>query len=210
VLRPVRALVFAALIACGVAACGADNTIAVTLPTTSFVGNSTCPTAGATPYFSGTPTPVNGSSTVGEAIDEMPHTHVAMGTKITYNHDPPTSGCHYSLGYGVAPIQTGAYDKTIAPEYWVHNLEHGYVAILYNCLNGCDPQFQQLRSWYKTLSPDLNTGYAKVIILPWPTLSVPFAAVSWDWYLPIPNFSITEVQRFYTNHVDRSPEGGGP
>jgi hypothetical protein len=121
---------------------------------------------------------------VGEAIDEMPHNHVAPPTRVTYNHNPPTSGCHYNLGYGNAPLQAGAYNQVIQPEYWVHNLEHGYIIVVYNCPSGCDAQFQQLRSWYRSLPADPSgaVAYAKVLILPWPSLQAPFAAVSWDWY----------------------------
>jgi hypothetical protein len=38
---------------------------------------------------------------------------------------------------------------------------------------------------------------------------VPFAAVSWDWYDAIPNFSIAEVQKFYANHTGNAPEASG-
>jgi hypothetical protein len=194
-----------------VAGCGSPGPSASGIPSVSYVGNSTCPTSGTTAY-SPSPPGVSSLPPVGQAIDEMPHTHVAQGTSVMYNHDPPTSGCHYNLGYGNAPIQTGAYDQMIQPEYWVHNLEHGYVVILYNCPSGCTSEFQQLRTWYKGLPKD-PTGvvpYAKVIIIPWSSMTVPFAAVSWDWYDPIPNFSIAEVQRFYANHVGHGPETAGP
>ena len=203
-------MLLAAAIAVAVAACGGNSDSSRTgYPTINFVGNSSCPTDTATPY-SPMPPNVNSLPPVGTAVDEMPHTHVAQGTKVTYNHDPPTSGCHYNLGYGTAPIQSGAYNQVIQPEYWVHNLEHGYVAVLYNCPAGCDAQFQQLRTWYHSLAPEPNFAYAKVIIIPFPSMTVPFAAVSWDWYDPIPLFSISEVQRFYDNHRGQGPEATGP
>jgi hypothetical protein len=179
-------------------------------PAIKFVGNSTCPTSGVTPYFTSGgkvyPAPVNSLPPVGQAIDEMPHTHVAPPAQVQYNHDPPTSGCHYSLGFGTAPLQPGAYNQVVPPMYWVHNLEHGYIVVLYNCPSSCATQFQQLRQWFHGLAPDPTYGYAKVLILPWTSMSVPFAAVSWDWYDPIPVFSISEVQRFYANHVGHGPE----
>lgn len=182
-----------------------------------FVGNSSCPTSGATPYNTnsdGKPVPpaVNSYPPVGEPVNEMPHTHVLPPARVTYNHDPPTSGCHYNLGFGTAPILNGAYDRPIQDEYWVHNLEHGYVAVLYNCPSGCPTQFNQLRQWYRGLPPDPTgaVAYARVIIIPDPTLPVPFAAEYWDWYYPIPVFNISEVQRFYANHVGHAPEPNGP
>ena len=207
--RVLKPLTLALILAATLAACGGNGPSQSGLPTISFVGNTSCPTSGTTPY-SPSPPNVNSLPPVGQAIDEMPHTHVQPPMQITYNHNPPTSGCHYNLGYGTAPLQTGAYNQVIAPEYWVHNLEHGYIAVLYNCPSGCDTQFQQLRTWYHGLSPDPNFGYAKVIIVPDPNMPVPFAAVSWDWYDPIPVFSIAEVQKFYANHVGQPPEPTGP
>lgn len=210
------ALALAAALTLPLVACGSSNTsILDQLPTIKFVGNSSCPTSGATPYFTDSngnvkPAPVNSLPAVGQPIDEMPHTHVVPPAQITYNHNPPTSGCHYNLGYGQAPIQSGAYDSEIAPEYWVHNLEHGYVVVLYNCPSGCDAQFQALRTWYHSLTPDPNFGYPKVIIIPYKEMTVPFACVSWDWYYPIPVFSISEVQKFYANHVGNAAEPSGP
>src|SRR5207244_1136406 len=119
---------------------------------------------------------------VGEAIDEMPHAHVAPPAKVNYMHNPPTSGCHYSVSGGSsglsAPVEPGVYDQAIPPEYWVHNLEHGYVVVLYNCPSGCASEFDSLHSWYKALPADprldsactqqfgLSAPYAKVLLLP--------------------------------------------
>jgi Protein of unknown function (DUF3105) len=210
----VLALAIAAA-ACGGAAGPSNNPSLDQLPTIQYVGNSSCPTSGTTNYFAGSkgaikPAGVNSLPPVGQAIDEMPHTHVQPPAQITYNHNPPTSGCHYNLGYGDAPIQTGAYNQVIPPEYWVHNLEHGYVVALYNCPSGCATEFQDLRNWYHSLPDEPGFPYPKVIIIPWPTMDVPFAAVSWDWYDPIPNFSIAEFNRFYMNHRFQAAEPTGP
>jgi hypothetical protein len=210
VIRVLTPIVIACAVLSTVVACGGSSGPGQSgIPSVKFVGNSTCPTAGASAY-SPSPPNVNSMPPVGEAIDEMPHTHVNPPAKVTYEHNPPTSGCHYNLGYGNAPIPAGAYDRAIDAEYWIHNLEHGYIAILYNCPTGCAPQFQQLRTWLHGLSPDPNFGYAKVIVIPWTSMAVPFAAVAWDWYDPIPNFSIDEVQKFYANHVGQGPEPNGP
>ena len=203
----------ALVLTAGLAACGQSSQGGLHATTSiHFVGNDSCSTNGQQPYYAPSTPDVNSLPPVGQAIDEMPHVHVVPPARVTYNHNPPTSGCHYNLGYPDAPIQTGAYDKTVAPEDWVHNLEHGYIVVLYNCPSGCPTEFQQLRTWYHSLPAD-PTGavpYAKVLILPWPTMDVPFAAVSWDWYDPVPVFSIDEVQRFYANHVGRGAEPSAP
>lgn len=202
----------AAVVAVLLASCGSGSS--VNYPSLKFVGNDTCPTASASPYAP-SPPQVNGDKIVGQAIDEMPHTHVQPPAKVTYNHNPPTSGCHYILqGNDPAPIQPGVYDQEINAEYWVHNLEHGYVAILYNCPTGCSDAVQSLITWRKSLPPDPGAAaaqagtinYAKVIVLPWHTMPVKFAAVSWDYYQGWNAFDLTAIKAFFDNHVGRSPE----
>jgi hypothetical protein len=174
-----------------------------------FVGNDTCPADGAQPY-SPMPPAVNGDSVVGQAIDEMPHIHVNPPAKVQYNHDPPTSGCHYNIA-GQAPIAPGVYGQEVPAEYWVHNLEHGYVVVLYNCPQGCPNEVAALTAWKKTLPPDpAGNGqipYAKIVVMPWHTMAKKFAAVSWDYYIGWDSLDIKKVQAFYDNHVGHSPEG---
>ena len=217
--KPLTVLALIGAVLTTLVACGGSNSSGnlTNLPTIQFVGNSSCPTSGASPYFTDSsgnvkPAPVNSQPPVGEPVNEMPHTHVLPPAQVTYDHNPPTSGCHYNLGYGQAPIQAGVYNSSpeIQPEYWVHNLEHGYVVVLYNCPSGCDAQFTALRNWYHSLPPDPTTGYAKVLVIPYSEMSVPFACVSWDWYYPIPVFSIDEVQKFYANHIGNAPEPNAP
>ena len=152
---------------------------------------------------------MNDSTPVGQAIDEMARTHVPLGTKITYEHNPPTSGCHYPPPD--APVTAGAYDKAIPPEYWVHNLEHGYVVVLYNCPSGCHDDFDKLQSWYGGLPADPGgvVKYAKVLILPYSDMKPKFAMVSWGWYDSMDGLDIDEVQRFYDDHNNHSLEGPG-
>lgn len=198
-------MVLAAVLA---AACGGTPAPSGSV-SVKFVGNSSCPTNGATPY-SPLPPDTNGPP-VGQPVDEMPHTHVSPPTTVSYLHDPPTSGCHYSLD-NVAPIKPGVYPagKPIPPEYWVHNLEHGYIAVTYNCPTGCDSDLQALNRFYHALPPDPGGAvpYAKFIAIPDTTQKDRFDAVSWDWFLSIgATLDIAKVKAFYDNHVNQSPEG---
>ncbi len=181
--------------------------------TVNFVGNSTCATSGQSPY-SPSPPDTN-TAPVGQAIDEMPHFHVAEGTQITYMHNPPTSGCHYSLsGAAPAPLKPGIYapgnSTKLTPEYWVHNLEHGYVVVSYNCPAGCLSDLQTLQSWYLTLSPDAGGAvpYAKFIAVPYPAQKEKFDVESWDWFDPIGStLNLNEIKKFYANHTNQAAEG---
>ncbi len=208
-----RSAVLVLLLAALLCACGGDGGSSPTGVTVNFVGNSTCPTSGQSPY---SPSPPNtNSAPVGHAIDEMPHTHVSEGAKVTYNHDPPTSGCHYNLGAGKAPISPGIYPwsalgKGLTPEYWVHNLEHGYVVVTYNCPSGCDSELQTLNDWYRSLPPDAGGGvpYAKFIAVPDNTQKDRWDVLSWDWFDSLGStLNLNEVKRFYANHTNQAPEG---
>jgi len=186
------------------------------------IDNDSCPGDVDNAYY---PEVNTNGDPVGTLIPQMPHTHVAPPARVTYEHNPPTSGCHYSLGApNPAPILPGAYTQQIDPEYWVHNLEHGYMVVLYNCPQGCDSDFQALREWLSKQQPDPEvvrafkdprvqqarpgqSPYAKVVILPW-TFDHKFAAVAWDYYDPFDKVDTGELDRFYQNHLDQEPESG--
>jgi hypothetical protein len=38
-------------------------------------------------------------------------------------------------------------------------------------------------------------------------MSTPFAVESWDWFELLANANTTQIEAFYQNHVDQSPEG---
>ena len=63
-----------------------------------------------------------------ELFDNEGQNHVADGTKVPYKTDPPTSGPHYNRW--MPPSVYGAGEA--APEFLVHNLEHGNVVIYFN------------------------------------------------------------------------------
>ena len=206
-----RRLVLTVLLAAAVVtACGdTGNSGGITV---KFVGNSTCSTDGASPY---SPSPPNtNTAPVGQAIDEMPHTHVAEGTTVNYMHNPPTSGCHYNLGVGVAPIAPGVYPPSalpkLTPGYWVHNLEHGYIVVTYNCPDGCATDIAALNTFYRsqTADPGGAVPYPKFIAVPYTQQKEKFDVVSWDWFDPLGStLNLTELKKFFDNHVNQSPEG---
>ena len=51
--------------------------------------------------------------------------HVPEGQPVPYPSYPPTSGPHWPR-----PAPWGVYDFEIAPEVYVHNLEHGGIVVL--------------------------------------------------------------------------------
>ena len=85
--------------------------------------------------------------TIGQTVPVEAADHVPEGTQITWKSRPPSSGPHYP----VWSQKYGVLEEGLAPGYWVHNLEHGAVAVLYNCPDGCPDIVQQLKDLYPNL-----------------------------------------------------------
>lgn len=63
-----------------------------------------------------------------ESPSSLGQQHVQDTSQSVYNSNPPTSGDH--LG---SPAQPGFYEKQVPDGALIHNLEHGYVVINYDC-----------------------------------------------------------------------------
>jgi hypothetical protein len=148
---------------------------------------------------------MSGSLTpVGQTVALEGADHVNPGTPLTYQSRPPTSGPHYptwSQTYGLVtpPPETGI---------WLHNLEHGSVAILYNCPTACPELVQQLRDLYPTLPLGRNArgGQPRVLIVPYTDMDHKIAAVAWGWKLEQDELNTEEITRFVESRIDRGPE----
>jgi hypothetical protein len=181
--------VLAALVVVGLAAGGIYF---LTRPgATTTVGATVMPSAQASQQdLFGVPVPDEGRA------------HVDEGSTINYQHNPPASGPHYP-----SPKPWGVYTTAVAPGYWVHNLEHGGVVVLYDCPSGCPTVVDQLRQAFQTFPKD---KYAEVKLLVTPYSGLPdhaqAMAVAWDYQKPYQTFDLQELLAFYNDHVDHGPE----
>jgi len=144
---------------------------------------------------------------VGQAVPDEGRTHVPTGTQVTYRHQPPTSGSHYSQA-GVAPVAWQTID-TLQPEVWVHNLEHGGIVILYNCPSGCDDLQAKLKTYVNDLAPaDPRFGEYKIVMSPYSEGmgSHTVAVLAWDYIEFLDGYDQAKVTQFYEAHVDQGPE----
>jgi len=149
------------------------------------------------------------TGTVGQEIpDEGPATHVDPSTTPTYKFYPPTSGPHYSL-QGSAPVPWQTIDNLVEGQF-VHNLEHGGIAILYNCPSGndCTTLKTQLENYVKNLAPaEPQFGEVKLVITPYSKgMQKKIALVAWHYVDFLDAYDQNEITRFYENHVDKGPE----
>jgi hypothetical protein len=146
---------------------------------------------------------------VGQAIpDEGTATHIDPSTTATYKFYPPTSGPHYNVqGFAPVPWQTIA---TLQDGQYIHNLEHGGIAILYNCPSGsdCTTLKNQLEKYVKDLAPAEPTfNEVKLVMSPYSQgMQKKIALVAWHYVDFLDSYDQNEITRFYENHVDQGPE----
>jgi hypothetical protein len=141
------------------------------------------------------------------AISDEGASHVAAGTQVDYRHDPPASGPHWPTL--AAP---GFYVAAVDEERWVHNLEHGYVVVLYDCRGDCDSTLlAQLQALAETAPASATWGYAKIVVTPYSGLpeGVLITAVAWDVQLHLATFDEAALLDFYDRYLDQGPEDAG-
>jgi hypothetical protein len=126
--------------------------------------------------------------------------HVATGTDPGYQQLPPASGPHYPVTsrYGVSSDPT-------PPGFWVHNLEHGAVVLLYTCDEDCETVVAQIDEVFQRL-PNGRFGSVKLIATPFEPLESKYMLVAWRWQESFDTFDAARIERFYGDLVDKGPE----
>jgi hypothetical protein len=142
----------------------------------------------------------------GEAVTVLTSPHIQVGQPHDpYNSDPPTSGPHYEQ-----PAEPGFYSEAPADEALVHNLEHGYVIISYNCSKLSDAQCETLKAQIREVMSRAGvssvTGTLKLIGAPRPTLATTLALTSWGRLEKLDQFNADQILRFIRAHQDNAPE----
>lgn len=127
--------------------------------------------------------------------------HVPEGTAITYRTYPPASGTHY---FSTAPY--GVYTEPVPEGYWVHNLEHGGIAVLYNCPEGCPELVEALREVYAAAPASARWGRVKMIVLPYSRMDSRLMLIAWGRRERLEGFDRERILQFYQAYLDRGPE----
>ncbi len=149
--------------------------------------------------------------TLGEAAPELPPDHVAAGADPgPYNTDPPTSGTHYG-----SELEAGFYDESALDEtgpfpegYLLHNLEHGYVILWYNCdLLEADECGELKGQIQEVLRRNRNN---KVIGFPRNSIEFPVVMTSWARILEFDAFDTDLANQFVRNNRNKAPEPNAP
>jgi hypothetical protein len=127
--------------------------------------------------------------------------HIPSTQPIQYDHYPPNHGNHYDT-----PRPWGSYDTPVPDAFFVHNLEHGGIVVLYNCPNGCADVATQLKNLPSTLPKDPRFGEVKVVVSPYDKSDHLISLVAWDWEQDLDSYDFDAIKAFYQAHVDKGPE----
>jgi hypothetical protein len=134
--------------------------------------------------------------------DEDPGQHVPPDAMPSWPTNPPTSGPHYE-----ATARWGVHRTVIPRGYWVHNLEHGGVAVLYRCESGCDALRAQLEAFVRALPAEpiciSQEFHRRVLLTPDPLIETTIAAAAWGWSYRSDCFDAPSLEAFVLRRTGR-------
>lgn len=138
-----------------------------------------------------------------EAADEGAQ-HVPEGTTLSSRTNPPASGAHYPY-WG----RWGAHQAPLARGYWLHNLEHGGVAMLYRCDANCALHQTQLAELLARLPGDSACAApirTRVVLTADALLETPIAVVAWQKVYRATCVDAASIEAFVRKNLGHGPE----
>ena len=142
-----------------------------------------------------------------QTFKDLGREHLPVGQPYDfYNSDPPTSGPHSAQA-----ADLGVHAEPVPKEMLVHNLEHGGVAVLYNCSAGVpldEAGCQALHDELAAIVQSNLSGRKLVLMAPYAGLEHRIALTAWRTLDTSDEFDAARVQAFI-DHYERlfNPEG---
>lgn len=133
----------------------------------------------------------------GTHFPDLGQEHVPVGTQVTYNSNPPTSGPHYPY-----PVAWGIYKEPPADEFLVHNLEHGGINISYNPDQIMGQKLERLQIQAR----ELGTFNPRLVVTPRENLDTVISLTAWGYLENLDQHDPAAVKVFYDTHIARGPE----
>jgi hypothetical protein len=154
--------------------------------------------AGCSGAAPGAPGPVG--SAPGVAVSNEGWSHVPEGSAITYRSNPPASGPHYPVW-----LRYQEYTQPMARGYWVHNLEHGGIVVLYRPDASADV-VRQVTEAFRSIPADPSCGHQRAVLTPDPLLTRLVAVVAADYVLLGDSVDAQAVREFSVARRGHGPE----
>jgi len=147
----------------------------------------------------------------GRTVPLQGNQHIGEGEQhVVYNTKPATSGPHWSIG-GRAPAPWGISKEPIPDEGMIHNLEHGGIAIQYNCRE-CPELVTALEDFYQRYTSNpanrlpLYPGSTKIVVAPYYDMTSRIALTAWGRIDTLDNYDEERMTRFIDAFRDKGPE----
>tara|TARA_B100000686_G_scaffold128666_1_gene135822 strand:+ start:5206 stop:5895 length:690 start_codon:yes stop_codon:yes gene_type:complete len=115
-----------------------------------------------------------------------------------YNSYPATSGWHYNLP--IAPVRWGVHEKIIEDEYRLHNLEHGGIAIHYNCESTNEECQNLIVSLSEFVNQKVNEERFEIILSPYENMESKIALTAWDYIDKFETLDLDRINAFIKAH----------
>lgn len=138
----------------------------------------------------------------------LPATHYGSETDYAptvYNSNPPSSGPHCP-----SPVPAGAYVTPVSRCAYIHNLEHGFVVLLYNCgSTECPDVVEGLKTVARDLVTESTCRFPLTLLTPDPDIPTQVAAVAWGWTFTASCWdegAAAALARFAREHYAQGPE----
>ena len=132
--------------------------------------------------------------------------HLDVGTMITYPNNPPAGGNHYPVW-----ATWGVHANPVPRPYYVHNMEHGGVVLLYKCTDAasCTSAETFLKSVMDAIKTDTNCApptRVRIVITRDDAIPTPFAASAWGWTYVSDCPDSPSLLDFVRTHYAHGPE----
>lgn len=138
-----------------------------------------------------------------QAVTATSAAHVADTVKVAYESVPPCIGDHRRSW-----LRWGAYDAPVAGEDYVHNLEHGGIAFLYDCPDGCEGDVKDLEAYVAAIPAD-DGGDFRYILAPFTGLPKRVTVVTWGRLLHLDCADLDQIHAFKLENYRKAPEDLG-
>ncbi len=142
-----------------------------------------------------------------ERVNPQSGTHTDVDASIRWQTNPPSSGDHFGIW-----ARWGVHNEIVPRGIWVHNLEHGGVAVLYRCAGDCTAVRTQLENFVRMLPTEPacsadDAGIRRRIVLTQdPLIDSPIAAAGWGSTYHAECFDRPSLEAFVLHATGRGPE----
>lgn len=139
-----------------------------------------------------------------QAIPDEGQGEVPVGTTLTFQNDPPSSGTHFDQ-----PVPWGLAEAAVDPGYYLNNLARGGIVILYECAADCEARRAQFQDLLKKAPKDTQFNQVKILITPYSRpLPAPVVALAWGHQLNLADYDEATLLTWYRRFVNYGPNNG--